>query len=241
MVLLLRCMLRSEGICRLEPKKLKLHMPRFLEILRIGVPAGVQNSMFVFSSLLVQTAINSFGTLVISGNTAVANIENITCVAIGACNSACTAFVSQNYGAGNLKRIDKVVAACAALSAGTCIVLGGFDVIFGEPLMYLFTDDPQVVKYGLVKLYYVASLYFIYGAMDIASCTLRGLGYSAIPAVVSIVGICGLRILWLYTVFAWYPTLEVLYLCFPISWVITGACHYINYFRMRKKLVSRTV
>jgi len=229
-------MLHVDGVGRLERKRLRLVLPRLREIMRIGIPAGIQSAMFMFSSLLVQSAINSFGTVVVGANTAVGNIEMIPCVAIMAFNSACVTFVSQNYGAENWKRIEKVVRICVVLSAGSCLVLGMGSMLLGRPLLYLFTDDPEVVRYGMVKLRCVVSIYFVYALMDIASSAMRGLGHSAIPAAVSVVGICGLRIAWLYTVFAWYPTLEVLYLCFPVSWVVTGTAHYINYFRLKKKL-----
>ena len=234
-VLVVLCLLHTEGCCRLDPKKLKIHKRKMAQILRIGVPAGLQASLFSLSNVVIQSAVNSFGSVVMSGNTAASNIEGFIHVTSTAMSQAAMNFISQNCGARNYKRIDRILACCLVLAVALGLAGGNLAYLFGRQLLSLYTDDPMAVEYGLLRMLILCCTYFLVGLMEGLCGAMRGLRYSILPMIVSLAGACGLRILWVYTVFAWHPTLTTLYLSFPISWALTASAHFVCYLIARKR------
>lgn len=232
--LIVLCLMRTEGCCQLVPAKLKIHKGILLQMLRIGMPAGLQGCLFSLSNVLIQSAINSFGSVVMSANTAAGNIEGFLGVLVNAMHQAALNFIGQNYGAHNTKRIDKAMTYSALIAVIMSLTVGILAYLFGRPLLRLYTDDPAVIEYGLIRMRIMFTLYFLGGLMDVSCGAMRGLGYSFLPMMVSLAGICGFRILWLYTVFAWDPTLSTLYLSYPISWGLTAAAHFGCFLYVRK-------
>lgn len=224
--LVVLCLTRLDNCCRLDLSQMKLHKPSLLQMIRIGMPAGLQSCLFSLSNVLIQSAVNSFGSVVMSGNTAAANIEGFVSVTVAAMHQAALNFISQNHGAHNYARIHKIVLYSVGLAALIGLLVGNLATLFGRSLLGLYADDPEVIEYGLTRMRIMCCTYFLVGFMDVMCGAMRGLGYSLLPMVISLAGACGFRILWLYTFFAWDPTLTTLYLSYPISWALTAAAHF---------------
>lgn len=233
--LILLCLFHSEGCCRLTLSKLRIYPNRLRAILKIGIPAGLQGVIFNISNVLIQSSINSFGSSVMAGNTAAQNIEGFVYTSMNAVYQTSLSFTSQNLGARNYKRIDRVLLECLGTVTIVGIVLGNGAYLFGTQLLGIYTTDPQVITYGLARLSIVSVTYFTCGIMDVLAGSIRGLGYSILPMIVSLTGSCLLRIIWIYTVFVLYPTQFCLYLSYPISWIITLLVHAICYFIVRHR------
>lgn len=237
--LIVVCLMHNAGAFRLVLTELRIDREQFAEILRIGVPAGVQGMVFSFSNVLIQSSVNSFGSAVMAGNTAASNIEGFVYSCMSAVSQTSMSFVSQNMGAGQYDRIDRVVFQCMLFTAAVGITMGGSAYLFGSQLLHIYTPDPQVVTYGLYRMSVVCTSYFLCGWMDCLACSVRGLGASILPMVVSIIGACLLRIVWVMTIFQWERTQLCLYLSYPVSWALTASVHLICFLVMRKKLRSR--
>ena len=227
---------KREDASRLEVKNLKIHNAELAEIVRIGLPTGLSSTCFALSNVTVQSAINSFGSIAVAGNGAASNIDNVVYVCMDAFPQACTTFVAQNVGAKNYDNISKVFKRCMILIAVVAIAMGGLSAIFAKPLVGLFTNDPEVVNFGAEKVRYVATCYFICGWMNCAAGAIRSMGKPFTSMIVSLVGSCGLRIVWVFTVFKMFHTLPVLYSVYITSWIITFAVLYIYYVKILKKL-----
>ncbi|MCR4877293.1 MAG: MATE family efflux transporter [Clostridiales bacterium] len=237
MVLVLLCLLRSHGPIRLELKECRVDRASALGMLRVGLPAGLQGSLFSISNVLIQSAVNSFGSMVVAGNGVASNIEGFVYTAMNAQYQACMTFASQNYGAGKMDRVKKTLWCCLGIVVVIGLGSGLLVYAFGAPLMSLYNSDPEVISDGLVRMGIILPTYFLCGMMDVMVGQLRGIGYSIMPMIVSLAGACGLRIIWIMTVFAANPTLPVLYYSYPISWGVTFAIHMISYLiASRKKL-----
>ena len=236
--LIVVCLQHNAGAFRLVLHELRIDPKQFREILRIGVPAGVQGMVFSFSNVLIQSSVNSFGSAVMAGNTAASNIEGFVYSCMSAVSQTSMSFVSQNMGAGQYDRIDRVVFQCMLFTAAVGIIMGGSAYLFGSQLLHIYTPDPQVVTYGLYRMSVVCTSYFLCGWMDCLACSVRGLGASILPMVVSIIGACLLRIVWVMTIFQWERTQLCLYLSYPVSWALTAAVHLICFLVIRKKLRS---
>lgn len=236
--LIVVCLQHNAGAFRLVLHELHIDREQFAEILRIGVPAGVQGMVFSFSNVLIQSSVNSFGSAVMAGNTAASNIEGFVYSCMSAVSQTSMSFVSQNMGAGQYDRIDRVVFQCMLFTAAVGITMGGSAYLFGSQLLHIYTPDPQVVTYGLYRMSVVCTSYFLCGWMDCLACSVRGLGASILPMVVSIIGACLLRIVWVMTIFQWERTQLCLYLSYPVSWALTAAVHLICFLVIRKKLRS---
>lgn len=234
-VLIIRCMIKSEGICHLDKDKLYIDPKKFVRMLRIGLPAGLQGSLFSISNVLIQSSINSFGSSVMAGNAAAGNIEGFVYTSMNSLYQANLSYTSQNYGARKFKRIDKSLLCCTITVAVIGAVLGNLAYLFGPQLLSLYNSDPEVIQYGMNRLQIVSSLYFMCGVMEVISGSMRGLGYAISPMIVALSGACAFRILWIYTIFARYPTQLVLYISYPISWVLTAVAHFVCYLVARKK------
>ena len=216
------CLMKSDGPCKLFFKKLKIYKEELKMIAVVGLPAGIQGSLFSISNVIIQSSMNSFGDIVMSGNTAAGNIEGFVYVAENAFYHAAITFTGQNYGARQYKRTRKVFWISMAMTAITSILLSGAAYIFGRPLLGIYLPgEESAISYGMTRMLIVLLPHLILGLENTVVGQLRGLGYSLSPMIISIFGICGIRIIWVYTVFEANKTLEMLYMSYPISWAIT--------------------
>ena len=234
-LLILRCMSKMEGGCQVEWKKLRMKKEKVVQIVRIGFPAGLQGTVFSLSNVLIQSSVNSFGSVAMAGNTAASNIEGFIYMAMNSYHQTALSFTSQNFGAGNFKRIGKVLAECLALVAGVGLLMGWAAYLCGNQLLGIYSSDPRVIEVGLMRLSVICTTYCLCGIMDVLVGALRGLGYAVMPMIVSLVGACGFRILWIFTVFQWRRSLLSLYISYPVSWALTGGVHMICFLWVRKK------
>ena len=225
-----------ENACRLKLNKIKIYKDELISIIKIGLPAGVQSSLFSFSNVLIQSTINSFGSIAMAGNTAAQNVDAIVYTCTNAVAQTAMTFTSQNIGAKKYENLRKVYFMCLGLAFGISITLGAVGLIFPEQLVGIFTTDPQVVEIGKTRVYIMMSTYFVCSLMDVAGCQIRGMGKSVEPMVITLLGACGLRVLWLYTGFPLNKTLWNLYLSYPISWAVTFIALFICYFVFEKRL-----
>ena len=205
-------------------------------MLRIGLPAGIQGSLFSISNVLIQSSVNSFGDIFMSGNAASGNVEGFVYVALNAFHQTAVNFIGQNAGAKQYKRVFKTLWICLACVIVVGLSLGGLAYAFGPQLLSIYiTDSPEAISYGMIRMSFIALPYFICGLMDVSTGALRGLGASLSPMIISVLGVCGLRIGWLFTVFQANPTPQCLYLSYPISWLITFLFQMGAFFMIYKK------
>ncbi len=240
-LLVLRCLIKSEGCLHVHIKQLRIHKDKLMRMIRIGVPAGMQGAIFSISNVLIQSSINSFGSLTMAGNTAASNIEGFIYNAMNSFHQTALSFTSQNLGGGKTDRIKKVAFLCQVLVVIVGLVMGYGAYFLGTQLLHIYSSDPQVVSFGLQRMQIICTTYFFCGLMDTMVGVLRGLGYSVMPMVVSLMGSCALRIIWIFTIFAWTPTLFVLYLSYPVSWFLTWSVHLICYFAVKKRWDIKSV
>ena len=238
-VLVLLCLIKTEGPCHLDLHHLKFHGKVLTAMLRIGLPAGLQGAIFSISNVLIQSSVNSFGSLVMAGNTAASNIEGFVYNAMNSIYQTSLSFTSQNMGAKQFKRVDKILLECLMVVAVIGIVLGNGAYFFGDKLLGIYSSDPQVIQYGLIRMSFVSATYFLCGLMDVMVGSIRGLGYSIMPMLVSLTGACLFRVIWIFTIFQMDKTLECLYVSYPISWILTAGVHLICYLLVRKKAFAR--
>lgn len=225
--LIVRCLVRTDGFCKLKMKALSIQKEKLLKMVKIGLPAGLQGSLFSISNVLIQSSINSFGSVAMAGNTASSNLEGFVYNAMNAIHQTALTFSSQNYGGKQYKRIKKVIVLNISLVTLVGLVMGFLAILFGKPLLGLYTSTPKAIEYGLVRMEIIFSTYFLCGIMDVLVGCLRGLGRSILPMIVSLLGACGFRILWIFTVFKEHRTLETVYISYPISWTLTAGVHLI--------------
>lgn len=231
-------LVRMEGCCKLEFIKIRIHKEKLIIIVKIGIPAGIQSSLFSISNVLVQSSVNSFGSIVMAGNTAAANIESFTYSVMNSVYHAALTFTSQNYGANKYNRIKKVFFASMVIVTFMGVLFGGTTVLFSSKLLLLYTSDSSVIDIGVLRLSIICSMYLFCGFMEVLVGSLRGIGKSWTPMFVSILGVCGLRIVWIYTVFASIRTLKVLYLSYPVSWFFTASVLAICFYYYLKKILK---
>lgn len=241
--LVVRCLIKSDECYRLEIKKLRIYKNKFTQILRLGLPAGFQGAIFSISNVLIQSSINSFGEDAVAGSTASSNLENFVYCSMNAIYHTCLSFTSQNYGAKRFDRIKKLFLECLGLVIVIGASVGSLVYIFGPNLLAIFAGDNDkdvVIHYGLIRAQIIMLTYFSCGIMEVAVGAIRGLGYSIMPMIVSLLGACGLRIVWIFTVFRLHRSLECLYLSYPISWVVTFSVHLVCFIivfnRQKKKM-----
>ncbi len=240
-VLVILCLLQTEGMCHLEISKLRINRHKLVMMLKIGLPAGLQGIVFSISNVLIQSSINSFGSQVMAGNTAASNIEGFVYTAMNAIYQTSLSFTSQNLGAGQYKRIDRILGRCLMVVAVIGLVLGNGAYLLGTQLLSIYSTEAEVISYGLVRLSIVSSTYFLCGLMDVMVGSIRGLGYSVLPMLVSLTGACAFRVLWIFTVFAWDRTLVCLYISYPVSWLLTASVHFICYQIVRRRVFPKDV
>ena len=231
--LVIRHMLKSDGVIKLEIKKMKIHKDKLLKIISVGLPAGVQGSLFSISNVIIQSSVNGFGSDAMAGNGAAGNIEGFIYVAMNSLHQAAVTFTGQNYGAKQYKRIKTVCLECMGLVAAVGFAMGALMRVFAPQLLSIYTDNPSEIELGVVRVSVIALTYFLCGTMDVMVGMLRGIGQSLTPTIVSIACVCGFRILWIFTVFAYYKgaghtqneCLTMLYLSYPISWLAATLTH----------------
>jgi len=234
--LVLRCLCRENGSIHLNLHQLAFDRKIALRIIKVGLPAGFQSIVFSLSNVVVQSTVNSFGSTVMSGCAAAQNIEGFAYTAMNTFHQTGITFTGQNYGAGKCKRVDRVALYCIGFVCLTGLCTSLILYFGGESLLGFYApDDPEAVQMGLVRLRIVAFTHFTCGMMDVLVGILRGLGNSFLPMIVSMVGACGVRLLWVWFVFPLNPTLETLFLSYPISWIVTAIAHAITLFFVRKK------
>ena len=234
-LLVTRALLNMEGPTRLYLSRLRIHPGKLREIIRIGLPAGIQSSVFSLSNVVIQSSVNSFGSVVIAGNAASSNIGNFVYQAMNTFQQAITCFAGQNIGARKPRRIVSAMRVCMFWAVSFGVVLGLLSCVFGPQLLSLFSTDPAVIAAGMERQVIVCAPYFLCGMMDVMTGALRGIGYSFLPMVVSILGACAFRLFWVFTVFAAYPTLACLVLSYPVSWLLTFSVLLVIFLVLWKK------
>lgn len=239
-ILVLRCLAHSDGPYKLFIRELKIYKDKMIRMMRIGLPAGLQGSIFSISNVLIQSSVNSFGKIVMAGNTAAQNIEGFVYIAMNSMQQASITFTSQNLGANKKERINKTLIITLGLVTLVGLSMGNAAYLFGNQILRLYSNDTTVIGYGIVRLRMICTIYFLCGIMDVIVGSIRGLGYSIMPMIVSLTGACLLRVVWIYTIFQKIHTLECLYISYPISWAITFSVHLICYICIMKHL-NRTI
>ena len=233
---IVRCLMKSTGCFRLYPKQLHIDKDKLVRIVRIGLPAGMQGAIFSISNVLIQSSVNSFGSIAMAGNTAASNVEGFVYTAMNAMHQTAVSFTSQNLGGRQYERIKRVLLECLAIVTVIGVVMGNGVYLLGEEILGIYSSDAEVVQYGILRLSVICTTYFLCGTMDTIVGVIRGLGYSVMPMIVSLVGACGLRVLWVMTVFQWQRSLLTLYISYPISWGITFSVHVICYLIVSKRV-----
>lgn len=233
-VLILHCLCRMEGPCQLNIRKLYIQPDRLRRMMKIGLPAGIQSSLFSFSNVLIQSSINSFGSVVVAGNSAGANIEQFVYISMNAVHQAVVSFTSQNNGAGKPKRINQILFSSLGLVTVIGLITGIGANLLGTPLLSIYSPDPAVIEAGKTRLLWISAPYFLCGIMEVIMGVMRGLGYAITPMIVALSGACLFRIAWLATAFAWFPVQSVLLLSYPASWILTAAIHTLTYLYARR-------
>ena len=187
--LILLCLKHETGAIRLYFNRIKINPSKCIDIMKIGLPAGLQGCIFSISNVLIQSSVNSFGSTVMAGNTAASNIEGFVYVSMNSLHQTCISFTSQNFGAGKFKRIKKVLINCLVIVAITGLVLGNSAYFFGKYLLSAYNNEAEVISYGLIRLSIISTMYFLCGLMDVMVGAMRGIGYSILPMIVSLVTI----------------------------------------------------
>lgn len=235
-VLIVICLIKSTGCYHLDLKQLKIYPEKLLGMIKVGLPAGIQGSLFSLSNVIIQSSVNSFGSVVMAGNTASMNLEGFVYNAMNSFYQTALSFTSQNFGAKNLKRINKIMVYSLLSVSVVGLVMGSAFYIFRYPLLSLYTHDPMVVEYAITRMKIIMFTYFMCGIMDSCVGCLRGLGKSIMPMIVSLMGACVFRIVWIFTVFKASHTLVTLYISYPISWFITPTVHIICFIIVKKQI-----
>lgn len=236
-ILVLRCLYKSEGSYQLRFSKLTLKWVYMKRIFQVGIPAGIQSTVINFSNALLQSSVNSFGSTAMAGYTAANNILGFLYVSVNAVTQACMSFTSQNYSVGKQKRMDRVLLDCVILSAGAAAVLGVGAYVFGTQLLGIYTSDKEVIRCGLEILSITTVPYFLCGIMDLIPGALRGMGHSAVPMVLSVIGTVGTRVLWIYVFFPHHRSLYFLFISYPGSWIATIIMQAVCFWFVRKKCI----
>ena len=240
-VLLLVMLMRSQSAIRVQWSGFS-YQPRVIgTILRIGAPAGLQGMVFSLSNLCIQSAINSLGADVIAASAAAFNVEIFAYFVLNSFGQACTTFVGQNRGAGDLERCRKATRICMGQDMIFTAVISALILLSGHALLRIFNTDPEVVRLGYIRILILISAELVNVVIEILSGAMRGHGQSLIPAVVSLAGICGVRIIWVYTVFPFSRTFNTIMAAYPISWTITAIVLVVAYFMMMRKITPETV
>lgn len=235
-ILVLRCLYLSDGSYQLRFNKLGMKTHYVKQIFQIGIPAGIQSTIINFSNVLLQSSVNSFGSVAMAGYTAANNILGFLYVSVNSITQACMSFTSQNYGVRKFKRMDKVLLECLGLTVIVALVLGGGSYLFGAELMHIYTKSTKVIECGVDIMLYTTVTYFLCGIMDLLPGALRGMGHSTVPMILSVIGTVGTRIVWIYVIFPCHRSLDFLFISYPVSWLLTIVMQVICFYFVRKKV-----
>ena len=240
-VLVVLALMKRDDACRLDLRMVRFHKAQLIKMIKIGLPAGIQGSLFSISNVLIQSSINSFGDIFMSGNAAASNIEGFAYVCINAFSQASVNFVGQNAGAKQYDRVRKTVLICLACVFVVGLGVGLLFYTFAEQLLSIYiTDSAEAISYGVIRMAFICLTYFTCGMMDSLTGALRGLGASMVPMVICILGVCVFRVAWIYTIFQvpQFHTPECLYLSYPISWVITFVFEFVAFLMVYRRKVK---
>lgn len=235
-VLVLICLYKTDAVYQLRFKKLRIKWEYLGQIFRIGIPAGIQSTLISFSNVLLQSSVNSFGSIAMAGYTAANNVLSFLYMGANSITQACMSFTSQNYGARKPKRMDKVLIDGLILQVVICLTLGVLAYVFGNQVSNIYTDDPNVIKCSVEILALTTVPYFLCGFMDTFPGVLRGMGRSTVPMILCLLGTVGVRILWIYCFFPHNRTLGYLFVSYPVSWIATIVMQLIYYIFIRKEV-----
>ena len=238
-ILVLSCLYKTESSYQLRFSKLTIKWVYLKQMLQVGLPAGIQSVVINFSNVLLQSSVNSFGSVAAAGYTAANNIFGFLYATVNAFSQTCMTFISQNYGVQKWKRMDKILIECTVLSIGVTLVLGSCVYIFGNQILGIYTTSPDVIQWGMEVLVYTSVTYFICGIMDLLPGAMRGIGCSAVPMILSIIGTVGVRIFWIYCIFPSHHEMDVLFISYPLSWTITVIMQYCCFYFVRKKIYPK--
>ena len=234
--LVLRCLHHTESSYQLHLAKLRIRSVYLKQIFEVGVPAGIQSTVINISNAMLQSSVNSFGSIAMAGYTASNNIFGFLYVSVNSFTQACMSFTSQNYGVKKLKRMDRVLIDCMILSVVVTLILGSSVYVFGPELLHIYSDQADVIQYGMEIFSYTTVTYFLCGLMDLFPGALRGMGYSTVPMILSIIGTVGVRIIWIYGLFPSHRSLTFLFLSYPVSRIATIIMQVICFWFVRKKI-----
>ena len=234
-VLVVLCLIRSPGYLHLDVKNLHIRRDKLAAIARIGLPAGFQGACFSISNVLIQSTVNSYGAIVVAGNSASSNIEGFIYASMNAFHQAAVTFVSANVGAKKYQRIRKTMGACQTLVLAVGAGLSLLAYVLSSWLLSIYSTDPDVIAAGMIRLSVFGLTYYLCGMMDVMSGVMRGMGATIVPMIVSVVGACGFRIFWIYAILPLHSTLLMLYIGYPVSWILTGVAHFICYLRVIRR------
>ena len=237
--LVLRCLQRSQASYQLRFRDLKIRGCYVQQIFQVGLPAGIQSTVINFSNALLQSSVNSFGSIAMAGYTAANNLFGFLYVSTNSITQACMSFTSQNYGVGKWKRMDRVLFDCIILSVAVMLILVGGMYFFGPEVLKIYTTNPRVISCGMEVLTYTTLTYFLCGIMDLLPGALRGMGYSSVPMILSIIGTVGTRIVWIFGIFPNHRSLDILFISYPVSWMITIVLQVICFYFVRRKVHAR--
>lgn len=240
-LLVFLCLTRFGGAIRLDPRQLRIYPLRLRQILKVGVPAGLQGILFSLSNTVIQSSVNSFGKTVMAGNAAADNIDMFIYASINAFYQANISFTSQNLGAGRVERIHPIMlrsVGCAVVVSG---ILGGLTALFGPRLLGIYSDSPEVIAAGMVHIRMICIPYALCALMDVIVGSIRGMGYAVMPMLVTLIGACGLRLVWIATLFQLpeFHTIQTVYLSYPVSWTVTFLAHLVCYCLVLRRLKHR--
>lgn len=239
--LVLRALMKANDETRLVWKKVKIYWKNFWDLLRLGVPAGIQGAMFSVSNVIIQSSVNSFGGIAIAGNTAVQSLEGMAHVACSSYYLSAISFTGQNYGAKKYKRMLRCIFLCIGCTIVASLLLGGGFFLFGKQLIGIYNPDPEVIRWGLIRARFLLTTYFLCGIMEVITASLRGLGYSLGPTIVTLLGVCVFRVFWAWVIFPMDPTLERLLISYPISWILVSIVNGIMLYVICRKLFRNVV
>lgn len=240
-VLVVITLMRRKDACKLSLSKLRFYKPQLVKMLRIGLPAGIQSSLFSISNVIIQSSINSFGDIVMSGNAAAGNIEGFVYVCLNAFHQTAVNFTGQNVGAGKYKRVFRILFICLGCVTAVGLSMGLLVYSFGKQLLSIYiTDSAQAISYGMIRLAFICIPYFLCGLMDVTTGSLRGMGASVVPMIISVLGVCGIRITWISTIFQAnaFHTPQCLYFSYTVSWSVTFLCQLIAFLIVYKRTVQ---
>lgn len=234
-ILVIRCLHQSDGSYQLRFSRLTVKKEHLVRILQVGIPAGIQSTVINFSNALLQSSVNSFGSTAMAGYTAANNIIGFLYSAVNAVTQACMSFTSQNYSVGKQKRMDRVLLDCIILTVSVSALMGIGAYVFGGQLLQIYTAEPEVIQCGLEVLSITTVPYFLCGIMDLFPGALRGMGHSAVPMILSVIGTVGTRIVWIYLFFPHHRSLYFLFISYPASWILTIIMQAVCFYFVRKQ------